>query len=63
MRISFLVVSRDMKSTHFFSSSYVCERSTIFWNMVLFLARYEERNYFTIDHDRHKKEQNEGINK
>lgn len=38
MTISFLVVSRDMKSTHFFSSSYVCERSTIFWNMVLFLA-------------------------
>lgn len=44
MTISFLVVSRDMKSTHFFSSSYVCERSTIFWNMVLFLARYEDRN-------------------
>lgn len=40
MTISFLVVSRDMKSTHFFSSSYVCERSTIFWNIVLFLAKY-----------------------
>ncbi len=48
MTISFLVVSRDMKSTHFFSSSYVCERSTIFWNMVLFLARCDERNCFTI---------------
>lgn len=40
MTISFLVVSRDMKSTHFFSSSYVCERSTIFWNMVLFLQEF-----------------------
>lgn len=39
MTISFLVVSSDIKSTHFFSSSYVCERSTIFWNMVLFLQK------------------------
>ena len=38
MTISFLVVSRDMKSTHFFSSSYVSDRSTIFWNIVLFLS-------------------------
>jgi len=40
--ISFLVVSRDMKSTHFFSSSYVSERSTIFWNIVLFLLGREK---------------------
>lgn len=39
--ISFLVVSRDMNSTHFFSSSYVSERSTIFWNIVLFLLMLE----------------------
>lgn len=44
MTISFLVVSRDMKSTHFFSFSYVCERSTIFWNMVLFLPRHDSQH-------------------
>lgn len=40
--ISFLVVSRERKSTHFFSSSYVSERSTIFWNIVLFLVHIIE---------------------
>lgn len=48
MTISFLVVSKDMKSTHFFSSSYVFERSTIFWNMVLFLEWYHGKKCISL---------------
>lgn len=52
MTISFLVVSKDMKSTHFFSSSYVCDRSTIFWNMVRFL----EALNFVFSQHKHERE-------
>lgn len=59
MTISFLVVSKDMKSTHFFSSSYVCERSTIFWNMVRFLEALNFTFYYFVfsqhEHEREKK--------
>lgn len=37
-----------MKSTHFFSSSYVFERSTIFWNMVLFLEWYHGKKCISL---------------